>query len=93
MSEAGPDAELPSFWRLASRRKSVQRGIRVSAIVGSILILINQGEYILAAEWPPIWKILLTYIVPFSVSTYTGASMKLQELRDARSEVGIDAAP
>ena len=30
----------------------------------------NQGDTILAGESPVIWKVILTYIVPFCVATY-----------------------
>lgn len=53
---------------------TVKRALRVSAIVGSILIAINQGDHLLEADWPPIWKTLLTYMVPYSVSAYSTAA-------------------
>ena len=48
----------------------LKRSLMVSAIVGTILIAINQGDVILAGGMPPIWKIALTYMVPFCVATY-----------------------
>ncbi len=48
----------------------LRRSLSVSLIVGSALIAINQGDLIALGQWPPLWKIALTYIVPFLVTTY-----------------------
>lgn len=48
----------------------LRRSLGVSVIVGTILTAINQGDVILAGEQPTIWKVVLTYIVPFCVATY-----------------------
>lgn len=53
---------------------TVKRALRVSLIVGTILIAINQGDHLLSANWPPVWKIILTFIVPYSVSSYSTAA-------------------
>jgi len=52
----------------------VRRSLIVAAIVGSILTAINQGNVILAGDFPAslYWKIPLTYVVPYCVAT-TGA--------------------
>lgn len=60
------------FDQLASRR-IVRRGLIVSLFVGTILIAINQGDTILAGNAPPIWKIGLTFLVPYCVSTISAA--------------------
>ena len=39
-------------------------------VVGTILAAINHGDTILSGEYPPIAKILLTYCVPFCVTTW-----------------------
>jgi len=46
-----------------------RRAIIVAAIVGTALLAINQGDLILAGQWPPYWKIILTYLVPYLVSS------------------------
>ena len=50
----------------------LRRSGGVALIVGTILIAINQGDLLLGGLWTPAlaWKILLTYLVPFLVSTY-----------------------
>ena len=56
--------------QLAIRRDIVKRSLIVTAVVGTILNLINQGDVIddmSKFEWS---KCLLTYMVPYCVSTY-----------------------
>jgi hypothetical protein len=50
----------------------LRRSLRVAAVVGTILTLLNQGDIILAGEWETAlyWKIPLTYCVPFFVATF-----------------------
>jgi len=52
----------------------LRRSLIVAVVVGSLLTAINQGNVILAGDFPPslYWKIPLTYSVPFCVAT-TGA--------------------
>jgi hypothetical protein len=64
------------WWSVACRRAVVQRALRVGLIVGTILMLINHGDAILAGDLNPkrLLKMLLTYLVPYSVSTYASVS-------------------
>lgn len=64
-----------AFSRLLVSSLAVHRALKVSAIVGTLLILINQGDMILAGSMPPLWKILLTYLVPYGVSSYSTAAL------------------
>lgn len=49
------------------------RAVTVAAIVGTVLFAINQLDVILAGAFTPLVgaKILLTYGVPYAVSTYS----------------------
>jgi hypothetical protein len=49
------------------------RAIRVALLVGSILLVINQGDVVLSGQLSAVVaaKIGLTYLVPYSVSTYS----------------------
>ena len=75
----------PTFWAAAVESDTVSRALKVAAVVGSILVLINQGDLILQGKLPPIWKLLLTYCVPYSVSTYSAASFKVAYRRMSRN--------
>ncbi len=72
-----------TFGQYLRCRETVSRAIKVSAIVGTILIAINQGDGIIAGSWPPLWKIILTYLVPYSVSSYSTAALLLDQQRSA----------
>lgn len=80
---------LISDWlRVATGRDVVLRGLRVGGIVGTILVVINHGDLIAAGKLPieSAWKIVLTYCVPYLVSTYASVSTIL-------STAGIGAKP
>ena len=63
---------MNSWIKIALRRDVVIRGLKVGGIVGTVLIAINQGDLLLAGNLPAdaLWKIPLTYCVPYCVSTY-----------------------
>ncbi len=50
-----------------------QRAVAVAGVVGTILFLINQLDVVIAGHITAlvVAKVLLTYLVPFSVSTYS----------------------
>ncbi len=64
-----------SFWELLFCKKSMIRAIKISLIIGTLLTIINQGDMIINGIMPPLWKIILTYLVPFSVSSYSSAKL------------------
>lgn len=48
----------------------LQRSVKVSLVVGTLLNVINQPEFIFVEADINLGKALLTYLVPFCVSTY-----------------------
>ncbi|MEM6824573.1 MAG: nitrate/nitrite transporter NrtS [Pseudomonadota bacterium] len=62
-----------SFWVLALRPSVVRRAAKVSLVVGIVLMLINHGDVMMAGAltFKGICKIALTFMVPYSVSTYS----------------------
>ncbi len=54
-------------------RPVVQRALRVALVVGTLLFLINQADTVIREGLSPevALKVSLTYLVPFSVSTYS----------------------
>jgi hypothetical protein len=48
----------------------MRRSLVVAIVVGTALNIINQGPEILAGRLPIIWKLALTYVVPFLVASY-----------------------
>jgi len=77
---------------IATSSNIISRAIKVSLIVGSALNLINQGDAILSLnpENINILKILLTYAVPYSVTTYTATAMKLEFQLGTKSIIETD---
>jgi len=56
------------------------RALKIAFIVGIILNIINQGDYIFNMDFERMnfIKASLTFMVPFCVSMYTAVSMKLK---------------
>jgi hypothetical protein len=67
---------MTEWLKIAMRRDVVIRGTKVGVIVGTILTAINHGDLIFARTLSAdsAWKIVLTYCVPYCVSTYAGVS-------------------
>ncbi|NNC72138.1 MAG: nitrate/nitrite transporter NrtS [Sphingomonadaceae bacterium] len=74
----------PSFASLLRAPVTVRRALKVAAIVGTLLIAINQGDVLLAGEMPALWKIALTYFVPYIVSSYSTAALLREQARAAK---------
>ena len=82
------------MWRAACRCAVCdgvpRRSFFVALVVGTVLNLINQGDALLAGG-PINWtKILLTFGVPYCVSTYGAVSY---HLRVSRHPSKVGAAP
>jgi len=67
------DAGARCHWHALSYRPVCGRAIIVALIVGTILMVINQADVIVGGHLTTlvVAKIGLTYLVPFSVSTYS----------------------
>ena len=61
------------FWQIARSRPVVTRAFRVAIVVGIVLAAINHGDKIIHGDLDieSFLKILLTFCVPYSVSTYS----------------------
>ena len=53
-------------------------------VVGSILTGINHGDMILSGEYPPWPKVMLTYFVPYCVTTWGAITGKLTRQKKIR---------
>src|ERR1700741_2391836 len=67
----------------------MKRSLGIAAVVGTVLLAINQGDVMLGSRWPPalLWKIPLTYLVPFLVATW-GALLNSRVVLDGGSPPG-----
>lgn len=50
----------------------LRRSLRIAALVGTVLVLINHGDALVRGAWGGAltWKVPLTYLVPFVVATW-----------------------
>lgn len=58
-----------------------RRSLRIAAVVGTILNLINQGDALLGAAPVNWWKLGMTYTVPYLVSSYGVVAFRMAALR------------
>ena len=65
-----------SFISIASSRMVLIPAIRVAIIVGTVLAIINHGDKIfnMVIAIEDCFKIVLTYLVPYCVSTWSAVS-------------------
>ena len=84
-----PDAAVPEsegvtestppagFFTLARSPAVVTRALKVSGVVGTLLVMINHGDSILAATFSAqnLAQSVLTYFVPYAVSTWSAESV------------------
>ncbi|MDJ0979716.1 MAG: nitrate/nitrite transporter NrtS [Erythrobacter sp.] len=62
-----------TFLSAITAQVTVTRAAKVGLVVGTLLVALNHADTILAGQWPAWWKIILTYMVPYSVSSYSTA--------------------
>ncbi len=77
---------MQSWVRIALRPDIVRRSRKVALIVGTILVAINYGDRLLVGDIGIVeaMKMVLTYCVPYCVSTYASVSADLA----AQSQAG-----
>lgn len=58
---------------LTFTRSTLLNATKVSLVVGTLLNIINQWEYIMTTQEIMFEHLLMNYLVPFCVSAYSGA--------------------
>lgn len=80
---------LAHRWRkacgLAVSHGTPRRAAKLAAVVGTLLVLINQWEAVTGEASVDYLKMVLTFCVPYLVSTYTSVSKDLTLLREAEA--------
>ena len=66
-----------SFLSLAMRREVAGEALKIAIVVGTVLCLINQTPAYMNDEMSHsnMWQILLTYLVPYCVATYSSVKV------------------
>ncbi len=68
-----------------------RRSLFAALVVGTMLNLINQGDALFGGVSVNWFKIILTYCVPYAVSTYGAVSVQIRQARSASKIDSIDA--
>ena len=78
---------MPGRLALIFAPDTVRAAVRVALIVGLLLNGINQGDRFLAGDWAGVnwFKFVLTFFVPFGVSTYSSFQAKLRFVPGVRA--------
>ncbi len=56
-----------------------KRSLMVALVIGTILNLINQGDALMAGATVNLFKLFLTYLVPYCVATYGAVSLRMKD--------------
>ena len=75
---------MKQWFELALSPSVVKRALKIAAVVGTVLIAINHGHAILAGEVDTsrLWRMGLTVLVPYLVSTTSSVAALRQRDRD-----------
>ena len=78
----------PPLSAIVFDRNIMRRSAIVALIVGTILNLIAQGDFMFDGQPLNIWKIALTYCVPYCVATYGAVTARLETYRRQAAAAG-----
>ena len=78
---------MRTWLEIAMERPILVRALKTSLFVGSVLVMINQGDVLLdegvsAVSLP---KVLLTFVVPYLVATSASVSTRLDAMSGSTS--------
>ena len=82
------------FLKIAFKDGTPKKAFFTACVVGTVLTTINHGDNILAGNFPPLIKIMLTYCVPFCVTTwgsYLGKKAKILQQQKLDAITGQNA--
>ena len=68
---------MPPILQHSLAPRIAKNAARVALVVGSVLNLINQGETVWSGQGVRWGNLLLNYLVPYCVSTYSAAKNEL----------------
>ena len=84
MTQADYADAPPGIAQLALGDGTPKKALLTALVVGTILTAINHGDTILAGDWPPAMKVVLTYCTPYCVTTWGAITGKRAQWRRAR---------
>lgn len=68
--------------RIASRRQIMLPALKVALVVGTLLNLVNQGGNLLSGGPINLTQMLLNFVVPFCVSSYSAARNEMRRCEE-----------
>jgi hypothetical protein len=75
------DVAAPSFRDLALGDGTPKKALVTALVVGLILTAINHGDTIAQGDWPPLVKVVLTFLTPYCVTTWGAITGKRAQWR------------
>jgi len=72
---------MKDFWQLAFSRQIAFNALKVALVVGTILNIINQGGAILGGHGVAWGHVILNYVTPYCVATWSAAKNELDRRR------------
>lgn len=78
---------MKQLLRAALSRRVAANAFRIALVVGSALNLINQGGAIFAGSGVSWFHVLLNYVVPYCVASYSAAKNQTVCLQDPKDEL------
>lgn len=79
----------PSLSHMMFGDGTPKKAFFTALVVGTILTLINHGDLLIAGDAPPALKVMLTYCVPYCVTTWGAITGKRAQWR--RDHVSLEA--
>lgn len=74
--------QLTHLLRIASRRQIMLPALKVALVVGTLLNLVNQGGNLISGSPINLTQMLLNFVVPFCVSSYSAARNEMRRCED-----------
>jgi len=75
---------MKRFFILVRSPQVAARALRVALVVGTALTLINRGDRLIAGMAPGWIKMVLTYLIPYCVSTHGAVTAMRDRSRGKR---------
>ncbi|WP_199232350.1 hypothetical protein [Rubrivivax albus] len=70
----------PGLWALMLRPPALKAALRIAAVVGTVLNAVNNGPPWWAGEPVSAWKVVMNYVVPLCVASYSAARQEQRRL-------------
>ena len=81
MPTSDPETTRPPILQMMFGDGTPKKAALTALVVGTILTTINHGDTIVGGNMPAVWKVLLTYCVPYCVTTWGAATGKIAQWR------------